>query len=76
MRLGHGFRPLEIVKLTLIVTGGNGIQVETENKSFNVICSRPPQTPEFGHYTFLFGRGQRRNIPQFKMHVQGLCFSN
>ena len=27
-------------------TGGNGVQVETDNEKFNVKCSRPPQTLE------------------------------
>ena len=36
-------------------TGGNGVQVETENETFSVVCSRSPQNLEFGHFV-LFGR--------------------
>ena len=53
-------------------TNGNGVQVETENDKFTVICSRSPQNLGFGHFTLLFGR---RNVPKVIMHVKGFCFS-
>ena len=55
--------------------GGTGVQVETENEQFAVMCSRSAQNLEIGHFTFLFGRERRRNVPKFITHVHGLCFS-
>ena len=59
-------------------TGGNGVQVETENENFTVMCSRTPQKQnlKFGNFTLLFGRVRGRNVPKFIAHVQGLCFSH
>ena len=31
-------------------TGGNGVQVETENENFAITCSCSPQILEFGHF--------------------------
>ena len=35
---------------------GNGVQAETGNEKFTIVCSRSPQNLEFGHFTFLFAR--------------------
>ena len=53
-------------------TGENGVQVETENEKFTVMCSRPPKNLEFGNFMLLFGRVRRRNVPKFITHVQGV----
>ena len=53
---------------------GNGVQVETEIEKFTVMRSFSPQNLEFVHFTLLFCRGRRRNVPNFKTHVQSDCF--
>ena len=53
---------------------GRGVLVKKENENFTVVRSRSPQNREFGHFTLLFCRGQQRNVPKFKTHVQGDCF--
>ena len=55
-------------------SGRSGLQVKTENKTFTVVCSRSPKYLEFGHFTLLFCRGQQRNVPKCKTHVQSNCF--
>ena len=55
--------------------GRNGVQVETENEKFTVMCSRSPQSFELGHFTLLFGRARWRNVPKFVTRMQDLCFS-
>ena len=47
-----------------------------EHETFTVVCSRSPQNLEFGHFTFLFFRGQQRNVLKFKTYMQGDCFSS
>ena len=51
-------------------TGGNGVHVEAESETFIVSRSRSPQNLEFGHFTLLFGRVRRRNVPKYITHVQ------
>ena len=70
----NSFNLYDVAKLSSNKTGGNGVQVQTENEKFTVVCSRSPQDLEFGHFTLLFGRVRRRNVPKFKTHIQGLCF--
>ena len=43
--------------------GGKGVQAETKNEEFTVMCSRSPHNLEFGHFTLLFARVQRKNVP-------------
>ena len=50
--------------------------MKKEDKKFTVLLSRSPQNQEFGHFTALFYRGQPRNLPKFKTHVQSDCFSS
>ena len=71
----NSFNLFSVAELSSNRTGGNGIQGQTKNGKFTVVCSRSPQNPEFGHFTLLFGRVWRRNAPKFKTHVQGLCFT-
>ena len=52
----------------------SGVQVKIENEKFIVVCSRSPKNLEFGHFTLLFCRGQRRNLQKCKTHVQSDCF--
>ena len=57
--------------------GRHVIRVKKENEKFTaVVCSRSPQILEFGHFTLLFCTGRHRNVPKFKTHVQGDCFSS
>ena len=65
-----------VTELSSNRTGGNGVQVETENEKFTVMCSSSPQNLEFGNFMLLFGRVRRRNVPKFITHVRGLCFSH
>ena len=65
-----------VAELSSNRTGENGVQVETANGKFTFMSSRSPQNLEFGHFTLLFGRARLRNVPKFKMHVEGLCFSH
>ena len=48
--------------------------VEVAFKLRNVVCSRSPKNLEFGYFTLLLCRGQRRNVPKCKTHVQSDCF--
>ena len=52
----------------------SGVQVKKENEKLTVVCSRSPKNLEFAHFTLLFCRGQRRNVPKCKMHMQSDCF--
>lgn len=70
----NSFNLYNVAELFSNRTGGKGVQVETENGKFTVMCSRSPQNLEFGHFTLLFGRARWRNLPKFLTHVQGLCF--
>ena len=54
--------------------GRSGVQVKKENEKFTVVCSHSPKNLKFGHFTLLFCRGQRRNVPNCKTHVQSGCF--
>ena len=63
----NSFSLYNVAKLSSNKTGENGVQVETENEKFIVMC------PEFGHFTLLFGRVRQRNVPKFKMHVRSDC---
>ena len=56
--------------------GRRVIGIKKENEKFTVVCSRSPQILEFGHFTLLFCTGRHRNVPKFKTHVQGDCFSS
>ena len=49
----------------------SGVQVKKENEKFTVVCW---QNLECGHFTLLFWRGQQRNVPKCKTHVQSDCF--
>ena len=55
-----------------IRSDGNGVQVETENEKFTVMCSCSPQNLESGHFRLLFGQVGKKCT---KMHMQGLSFS-
>ena len=52
----------------------SGVQIKKESEKFTVVCSRSPKNLEFGHFTLLFCRAQRRNVPKFKTHVHSVCF--
>ena len=65
----NSFNLNNVAELSRNRTRGSGVQVETENEKFTVMCSRSQQTLEFGHFTLLFGRVRRRNEPEFKTHV-------
>ena len=56
--------------------GRKGVQVQTENDEFGVMCSRSPQNFKFGHFTLLFCRRTVENVPKFIAHVQGHCFAH
>ena len=70
------FNLYNVAELSSNGTGGKGVQVETENEKFTVMCSRSPQNLGFSHFTLLFGREWQTNVPKFITHVQGLCFSH
>ena len=72
----NSFNLFNVAELSSKRTGGKGVQVETKNENFTVMCSRSPQNLEFGYFTLLFGRVLRRNVPKFITHVQGVCFSH
>ena len=48
--------------------------MKKEDEKLNVVSSRSSKTLEFGHFTLLFCKGQRRNLPNCKTHVQSDCF--
>ena len=54
--------------------GRSGVQVKKENEKFTIVCSCSPKNLESGHFTLLFCRGQQRNVPKCKTHVQSDCF--
>ena len=49
----NSFNLYNVVELSSNRTGGNGVQVETENEKFTVKCSRSPQNLEYGHFVLL-----------------------
>ena len=60
------------MKLTLY-----SAKVWRENEMFILMYWRSPQTADFYHFTLLFCRGQYRNVPTCKTHVQSVqsdCF--
>ena len=57
----NSFNLYNVAELSSNRTGGNGVQVDTEKGKYTVVYSRSPQNLEFGHFTLLFGRVQRRN---------------
>ena len=65
----NSFDLFNLAELSSNRTGGNGIQVETENEKFTIVCSCTPQNFEFGHFTLLFGRVRRRNVANFAFQI-------
>ena len=51
------------------------IRVKNENEQFTVMCLCSLQNLEADHSTVLLLRAQR-NVPKFKTHMQGDCFSS
>ena len=51
--------------------GRNGVQVETES-TICCLCSRSPQNLKLTHFTLLFCRRRRKNVPKFITPVQGI----
>ena len=56
-------------------TGGNGVQVETENENITVICSRSPQNLEFGHFTSVWPRTVKECTRIYNARAGPLFFS-
>ena len=77
MLLRDYFNPLTFYKsgeLSRNQIGRSGLQVKKENEKFTAVRSRSPQNLECGHFMLLFCRGQQRNVPKCKTHVQSDCF--
>ena len=66
----NSFNLFNVAKLTWNIIGRNGVQDETENATFADMSWRSLQNHEFGHFSLLFCRGRRRNVPKVKMPVQ------
>ena len=64
----NAFNFYNVAELSSNRTGGNGLQVSTENENLP-LCAH---VLEFGHFTLLFGRGWRRNVSKFVMHVHSI----
>ena len=66
------FNLYNVAELSWNRIGRSGVQAETDNEKFAVMCSRSPQNLKFRHFTLLFCQGRRRNVPKFITHVQGI----
>ena len=64
----------ESVELSRNQIGRSCVKVKKENENFTVVRLRSPQNLKCGHFTLLFCRGQPRNVPKCKTHVQSDCF--
>ena len=60
--------PRSAYKIARCVTG-----FKKENEKFTVVRSRSAQNLKCGHFTLLFCRGRRKNVPKCKTHVQSDC---
>ena len=47
-------------------------------EKFTLVCSRSPKKKNLktGHFTLLFCRGLKRNVPECVTHVQSHCFAH
>ena len=61
---------------TKLVGVASKLRKKKKNEIYTVVCSRSPKRLEFGHFTLLFCRGQQRNVPKCKTHVQSDCFAH
>ena len=51
---------------TKLVGAAFKLKKKKKNENFTVVCSRSSKNLEFGHFTLLFCRGQRTNVPKRK----------
>ena len=68
----NSFNLYNVAELSWNRIGRTGVQADTENEIFAVMCSCSPQNLKFSHFTLLFCQGRRRNVPKFITHVQGI----
>ena len=68
----NSFNLYNVAELSCNRIGRSCVQAETENEKFAAMCSRSAQNLKFSHFTLLFCQGRRRNVPNFKTHVQGI----
>ena len=47
-------------------------------EKFTLVCSRSPKKKKLktGHFTLLFRRGRKRNVPECVTHVQSHCLAH
>ena len=72
-RTSRLFQFVQLVKYSRTILAKNwyrnGVQVETENGKFAVMCSGSPQYPKFSHDTLFFEDGEEM-YRKFITHVQ------
>ena len=72
----NSFKLYNVAELSWNRIGRIGVQAETENEKFAVICSRSPQNLKFSHFTLLFCQERRKKCTKIYNARAGHCFAH